>query len=78
MSLELARDDPWVLRGYGQGRSSPGNDRRAYPSNLRDVHRRYAEVTSADEVICYLASLPAGLTEAKGARSRPAWASRRR
>lgn len=24
MSLELARDDPWVLRGYGQGSIEPG------------------------------------------------------
>ncbi|MGH3022557.1 MAG: isochorismatase family protein [Gaiellaceae bacterium] len=39
----------------------------AHLSNLRDVHRRYAEVTSADEVISYLASLPTGLA-AKGAR----------
>jgi maleamate amidohydrolase len=28
--------------------------RDAHESNLRDVHRRYAEVTSADEVIAYL------------------------
>jgi maleamate amidohydrolase len=40
----------------------------AHLSNLRDVHRRYAEVTSADEVISYLASLPTGLAAAKGAR----------
>ncbi|HYY76651.1 MAG TPA: isochorismatase family protein [Gaiellaceae bacterium] len=30
----------------------------AHLSNLRDVHRRYAEVTSADEVIAYLERLP--------------------
>jgi maleamate amidohydrolase len=30
----------------------------AHLSNLRDVHRRYAEVTSADEVISYLERLP--------------------
>jgi len=30
--------------------------RDAHESNLRDVHRRYAEVTSADEVIAYLAA----------------------
>jgi maleamate amidohydrolase len=29
----------------------------AHLSNLRDVHRRYAEVTSSDEVISYLAEL---------------------
>jgi hypothetical protein len=28
--------------------------RKGHESNLRDVHRRYAEVTSADEVIAYL------------------------
>ena len=28
--------------------------RDAHESNLRDVHRRYAEVTSSDEVIAYL------------------------
>jgi maleamate amidohydrolase len=28
--------------------------REGHESNLRDVHRRYAEVTSADEVIAYL------------------------
>jgi maleamate amidohydrolase len=32
-----------------------GND--AHFSNLRDVHRRYAEVTSSDEVIAYLESV---------------------
>ena len=30
----------------------------AHLSNLRDVHRRYAEVTSADEVVSYLGRLP--------------------
>jgi maleamate amidohydrolase len=30
----------------------------AHESNLRDVHRRYAEVTSSDEVISYLERLP--------------------
>jgi maleamate amidohydrolase len=30
----------------------------AHLSNLRDVHRRYAEVTSADEAISYLERLP--------------------
>jgi maleamate amidohydrolase len=30
----------------------------AHLSNLRDVHRRYAEVTSSDEVISYLERLP--------------------
>jgi len=30
----------------------------AHESNLRDVHRRYAEVTSSDEVIAYLERLP--------------------
>jgi maleamate amidohydrolase len=33
--------------------------RDAHESNLRDVHRRYAEVTTADEMIAYLESLPA-------------------
>jgi maleamate amidohydrolase len=32
--------------------------RDAHESNLRDVHRRYAEVTSSDEVIAYLERLP--------------------
>jgi maleamate amidohydrolase len=32
--------------------------RDAHESNLRDVHRRYAEVTSSDEVISYLERLP--------------------
>jgi maleamate amidohydrolase len=32
--------------------------RDAHLSNLRDVHRRYAEVTTADEAISYLESLP--------------------
>jgi maleamate amidohydrolase len=31
--------------------------RDAHLSNLPDVHRRYAEVTTADEVISYLAGL---------------------
>jgi maleamate amidohydrolase len=30
----------------------------AHYSNLRDVHRRYAEVTSSDEVIAYLERVP--------------------
>jgi maleamate amidohydrolase len=36
--------------------------RDAHLSNLRDVHRRYAQVTTADEVIAYLESVrePAG------------------
>jgi maleamate amidohydrolase len=33
--------------------------RDAHVANLRDVHRRYAEVTTADEVIEYLASVSA-------------------
>jgi maleamate amidohydrolase len=33
--------------------------RDAHLANLRDVHRRYAEVTTADEVIEYLASVSA-------------------
>jgi maleamate amidohydrolase len=32
--------------------------RDAHESNLRDVHRRYAEVTTSDEVIAYFAQLP--------------------
>jgi len=32
--------------------------RDAHESNLRDVHRRYAEVTASDEVIAYLERLP--------------------
>jgi maleamate amidohydrolase len=32
--------------------------RDAHESNLRDVHRRYAEVTNSDEVIAYLEQLP--------------------
>ena len=32
--------------------------RDAHESNLRDVHRRYAEVTESDEVIAYLELLP--------------------
>jgi maleamate amidohydrolase len=35
--------------------------RDAHVANLRDVHRRYAEVTTADEVIEYLASVSAGV-----------------
>ena len=31
--------------------------RDAHESNLRDVHRRYAEVTNSQEVISYLTSL---------------------
>jgi maleamate amidohydrolase len=38
----------------------------AHLSNLRDVHRRYAEVTSADEVVAYLERLPQ--PAAKGVR----------
>jgi maleamate amidohydrolase len=30
----------------------------AHESNLRDVHRRYAEVTTSDDVIAYLEGLP--------------------
>jgi maleamate amidohydrolase len=33
----------------------------AHLSNLRDVHRRYAEVTTADEVCGYLAGVAAGV-----------------
>jgi maleamate amidohydrolase len=32
-----------------------------HESNLRDVHRRYAEVTSADRVVEYLASVASGV-----------------
>lgn len=32
--------------------------RDAHESNLRDVHRRYAEVTSSDAVIAYVEGLP--------------------
>jgi maleamate amidohydrolase len=35
--------------------------RDAHLSNLRDVHRRYAEVTSCDEVVGYLAAVGAGV-----------------
>jgi maleamate amidohydrolase len=35
--------------------------RDAHLANLRDVHRRYAEVTTADEVIEYLARVSAGV-----------------
>jgi maleamate amidohydrolase len=35
--------------------------RDAHLANLRDVHRRYAEVTTADEVVEYLASVSAGV-----------------
>ena len=35
--------------------------RDAHESNLRDVHRRYAEVTSSAEVISYLRTLRAGV-----------------
>jgi maleamate amidohydrolase len=33
----------------------------AHLSNLRDVHRRYAEVTTADDVVEYLAGVTAGV-----------------
>jgi len=36
--------------------------RDAHESNLRDVHRRYAEVTSSDEVIAYLRSIARPVT----------------
>ena len=36
--------------------------RDAHESNLRDVHRRYAEVTSSDEVIAYLERVPQAVT----------------
>ncbi len=39
--------------------------RDAHESNLRDVHRRYAEVTSADEAIAYLQ----GIAQPAGSRS---------
>ena len=35
--------------------------RDAHLANLRDVHRRYAEVVSGEEVCGYLASLGAGV-----------------
>jgi maleamate amidohydrolase len=35
--------------------------REGHESNLRDVHRRYAEVTSSEEVIAYLERIPAGV-----------------
>jgi maleamate amidohydrolase len=35
--------------------------REGHESNLRDVHRRYAEVTSADRVIAYLAGVAGGV-----------------
>jgi maleamate amidohydrolase len=31
--------------------------RDAHESNLRDVHRRYAEVTTSDDVLAYLQGL---------------------
>ena len=45
--------------GWSSGRARlalPGSagKREGHESKLRDVHRRYAEVTSADEVIEYL------------------------
>jgi maleamate amidohydrolase len=33
----------------------------AHLSNLRDVHRRYAEVTAGDDVVAYLAGVEAGV-----------------
>lgn len=36
--------------------------RDAHESNLRDVHRRYAEVTTADEAIAYLERVPQAVT----------------
>jgi maleamate amidohydrolase len=36
--------------------------REGHESNLRDVHRRYAEVTSSEETIDYLEQLAAGVT----------------
>jgi maleamate amidohydrolase len=35
--------------------------RDGHESNLRDVHRRYAEVTSAEEVIEYLERVAVGV-----------------
>ena len=35
--------------------------RDAHESNLRDVHRRYAEVCTADDVCSYLAGVAAGV-----------------
>jgi maleamate amidohydrolase len=35
--------------------------RDAHEANLRDVHRRYAEVTTADEVIAYVESVAQGV-----------------
>jgi len=35
--------------------------REGHESNLRDVHRRYAEVTSADRVLAYLAGVAGGV-----------------
>ncbi len=49
MSIELPAGDPWVRRGYGQ-RPNRTFTRRG---KVR-LHRRYAEVTSADEVIGHL------------------------
>ena len=33
------------------------HERGPHEANLRDVHRRYAEVTTSDEVLAYLAEL---------------------
>jgi maleamate amidohydrolase len=62
MTIELPPDDPWVARGY---RTLVPEDcvgdqgREGHESNLRDVHRRYAEVTSADRVLEYLSGIAA-------------------
>ena len=68
MTFELPPDDAWVARGYGQEPIEPGERPAvqafsAVPTFLGgaekgwDVHRRYVEVTAADEVIEYLASV---------------------
>jgi hypothetical protein len=58
MSLEFPPDDPWVAQPADRASSLAflGGAEKGW-----DVHRRYAEVTTAGEVVDYLAAVSAGV-----------------
>ena len=63
ISLLTAMQRDTVIVSYGFRTILPEDcigdqGRDAHESNLRDVHRRYAEVTTSDEVISYLERVP--------------------
>ncbi len=56
-AFELPPDDPWVARGYGHAAIEPGARPAVLVVDLQYVHRRYAEVTTAQRAVEYLATV---------------------